>query len=193
MFRPIHKIRKPATWRCWPARRVAPRREPATTAGAPFSAEAAGRPQKRPTFAVRLFLFYRISTGRRGVSLSNSLLVLGRRGPMRGPNILGDNSRFGDFNSRLGRREFPVRAATGICCQGLDLPHRLRGQTAVSRGKSTKFPVRREKPGILPQRRHGPWRSLPTTAPICIARDRSSGCWQTTAWPPSNSVHSCTI
>ena len=66
-------------------------------------------------------------------------IVVGRHG-----------SRFGDFNFRLGRREFPVRGAAGICRQGLDLLYRLRGPTMVSRGKSTKFRFRREKPGISP-------------------------------------------
>jgi hypothetical protein len=62
-------------------------------------------------------------------------------------------SRFGNFNSRLGRREFPVRGATqvtGICRQALDLLCRLRGPTVASRGKWKKFPFRREKPGISP-------------------------------------------
>jgi hypothetical protein len=35
--------------------------------------------------------------------------------------ILRDNSRFGEFGSRLGPREFPVRIATGIRSQALDL------------------------------------------------------------------------
>jgi hypothetical protein len=46
----------------------------------------------------------------------------------------------------LGGREFPVRTTTGILWQGLDLSHRFCGQTAAIRGKSTKFPARREKP-----------------------------------------------
>jgi Luciferase-like monooxygenase len=59
-------------------------------------------------------------------------------------------SRFGDSNFRLGRREFPVRGAAGICRQGLDLLYRLRGPMVALWGKSTKFPFRREKPGISP-------------------------------------------
>jgi hypothetical protein len=77
-------------------------------------------------------------------------VAVGRSG---GPNIVGDNSRssrFGRFNSRLGRREFPVRAATGICRQGVDLPAVFLGKTAVAGAKSTKFPSEREKPGTLP-------------------------------------------
>jgi len=72
-----------------------------------------------------------------------------------GPNIVGSNSRnsrFGEFNSRLGRREFPVRAATGIRSQRFDLPCGFRGQTMFLLGKSTIFPARREKPGILSRR-----------------------------------------
>jgi hypothetical protein len=58
------------------------------------------------------------------------------------------NSRFRDFNSRLGRREFPVRSATGIGRQRIDLPCCFRGVTAVSEARSTKFPALREKPGM---------------------------------------------
>src|SRR5216683_7967169 len=61
----------------------------------------------------------------------------------------GHNSRFDVFNSRLGRREFPVRTATGICRQRIDLLYAFIDQTAVGWGKSKKFPVRREKPGFL--------------------------------------------
>ena len=45
--------------------------------------------------------------------------VAGRRG-----GSLGENSRFGEFNSRLGRREFPVRAAPGIRRQACAAPGR---------------------------------------------------------------------
>src|SRR5712692_9811927 len=63
------------------------------------------------------------------------------------PSVFADNSRFGEFNSRLGRCEFPVSAATGIRSQALDFPHRFRGQTAVIWAKSTKFPVSTGKIG----------------------------------------------
>jgi MazG family protein len=59
------------------------------------------------------------------------LWLLGCCGRMRGPNRLGDNSRLCEFNSRLGSRESPVRGATGTHWQGLDWPHRFRGQIAV--------------------------------------------------------------
>jgi len=71
-----------------------------------------------------------------------------------GLNIVGDNSRnsrFGEINSRLGRCEFPFRVATGICRQRLDLARRFHGEMAVPRGKSAKFPVQREKPGVRPR------------------------------------------
>src|SRR6516162_1087365 len=58
------------------------------------------------------------------------------------------NSRFGAFNSRLGRFKFPVRVATVIRSQGLDLAQRFCCRAAVQSGKSTKFPAQREKPGI---------------------------------------------
>jgi hypothetical protein len=64
-------------------------------------------------------------------------------------NILRVNSRFGKFNSRLGRREFPVSAATGICRQWLDFPRGFSGQRTVPARESMKFPFQREKPGIL--------------------------------------------
>jgi hypothetical protein len=56
-------------------------------------------------------------------------------------NILHDNSRFGELDSRLGPREFPVRIATGIRSQALDFAPRFCGQTAALWGKSMKFPV----------------------------------------------------
>ena len=67
--------------------------------------------------------------------------------------ILGDNSRasrFGVFNSRLRPNKFPFRVATGIGAQVDDLAHRFRGINGGFAPQSTKFPVRREKPGILP-------------------------------------------
>src|SRR5713101_5474035 len=73
-----------------------------------------------------------------------------------GPNIFADNSRFGDFNSRLGRRKFPLRAATGISWQALDLAHCFYGQMAVIWAKSTKFPVSTGKTGNLAPVRERP-------------------------------------
>jgi hypothetical protein len=63
------------------------------------------------------------------------------------PEHFAENSRFGKFNSRFGRRQFPVRAAAGIRSQRLDLPYPCYGQTAVTRGKSMKFPVSTGKTG----------------------------------------------
>jgi hypothetical protein len=53
--------------------------------------------------------------------------------------ILRFNSRFGVFNSRLGRRQFPFSPATGIGRQGLDLARCLRRQNGRYRRKSAKF------------------------------------------------------
>jgi hypothetical protein len=113
---------------------------------------ATDSPHKRPTVAVRLprqfALFLSDFDGMERGSLAGSLLVLGRHANA-GPNILGDNSRLGEFNSRLGGREFPVSTAAGICSQGCDLPHYFFSQTAVIRGKSKKFPVSTGKTGNI--------------------------------------------
>ncbi len=74
---------------------------------------------------------------------------------VRPSNLLRFNSRFGEFSSRLGRLEFPVRVATGIGSQRLDFPHRFRGQTAVAWGKSVKFPVSTGKTGNCVRRTGG--------------------------------------
>jgi hypothetical protein len=58
------------------------------------------------------------------------------------------NSRFGAFYSRLGRREFPVRVATGIFRQRVDLAHHFCGEVTADLGKIEKFPVYREKSGF---------------------------------------------
>jgi hypothetical protein len=68
-----------------------------------------------------------------------------------GPNIVGDNSRnsrFGEFNSRLGQRKFPIRSATGIGSQDNDLARSFRDRTVLFGGKSMNFPFEREKPRI---------------------------------------------
>jgi hypothetical protein len=57
-------------------------------------------------------------------------------------------SRLGGFNSRLGRQKFPIGLPTGIPPQAIDLSCDFCGKTAVVGGKSTKFPVQREKPGF---------------------------------------------
>jgi hypothetical protein len=48
-------------------------------------------------------------------------------------NILADNSRFGEFNSRLGPREFPVGIAAGILSQALDLDPLFTDERRVCR------------------------------------------------------------
>jgi hypothetical protein len=65
------------------------------------------------------------------------------------PNVFRYSSRLAGFNSRLGRRKFPIVAATGIRRQRLELLRYFRGPMAVLNGESMKFPFRREKPGIL--------------------------------------------
>src|ERR1700674_139154 len=60
--------------------------------------------------------------------------VVGRRETS---NILSDNSRFGAFISRLGRRKFPACAATGTRVQGFDLAYRRNGGYP---GKIDKIP-----------------------------------------------------
>jgi len=97
---------------------------------------------------VSLLYFYLISTGWRDGSLAGSLLVLGRRANA-GPNLIRDNSRLGEFYSRLGGREFPVRAATGIRSEGFVLPYYYSRRTAIVRAKSTKFPVSTGKTGNI--------------------------------------------
>jgi len=96
--------------------------------------------------------------------------VVGRRGD---PNLVRDNSRFGRFNSRLGRHEFPVRAATGIRWQGLDSTPFFTAQTAVLRAKTIKFPSEREKPGTLPLSAVHPWHGAGTPAAVFVAPERS--------------------
>jgi hypothetical protein len=59
--------------------------------------------------------FYRISTGRKDVSLFALLWCSGVVG-----DILGDNSRFDVFDSRLRPSEFPFSPATGIDRQAVD-------------------------------------------------------------------------
>jgi hypothetical protein len=117
----------------------------------------ADSPHKRPSFAVRprqsvgsIFYLFRM-----GEQIGFLLFIFGRLAVEGGANLLRFNSRFGEFNSRLGWLEFPVRAATGIGWQRLDLPHRFRGHRAVVRGKSAKFPVSTGKTGNVVRRAGG--------------------------------------
>jgi hypothetical protein len=57
------------------------------------------------------------------------------------------NSRFRVFHSRLSRREFPVRLATGTGQQPFDLPYGFIGCSAEIPGKSKKLPVLSGKTG----------------------------------------------
>jgi hypothetical protein len=49
--------------------------------------------------------------------------------------------RFGEFNSRLGRREFPVSSATRKCLESLIRLALFATKKAGTTGKSAKFPV----------------------------------------------------
>jgi hypothetical protein len=145
--------------------------KPATTAGAGFSAAAlAGLPQKRPSFGVRsrqldlCFIAFR-RDGAMGL-----FLVLLWCAAVTG-DILRYNSRFGGFNSRLGRWKFPFSPATGIGRQGLDLSWCFRSRDGTYREQSKKFPVPREKPGISPSPAERV-AEQPAPAPISVARAR---------------------
>jgi hypothetical protein len=79
--------------------------------------------------------------------LSLCLAFLGRSGSL--------NSRFGAFNSRLGRREFPVRSATGIRTQRYDLPNLFVSANGGYGRNSDNIPVIAGKTGNIaldPQR-----------------------------------------
>src|SRR6266849_1835215 len=80
---------------------------------------------------------------------STSVSVLSFSRAIREPENVRGSSRLGAFNSRLGLRKFPVRSAKGIRTQRYDLPNLLCRQTAVTGRKGTKFPLLREKPGML--------------------------------------------
>jgi hypothetical protein len=127
-------------------------------------------------------MFYRIFMGLKDVSLASFLLVVDRRATMRRPNVFADNSRFGEFYSRLAganSRFVLLREFADNVLIFLEIP---RGQTAVACGKSTKFPVSTGKTGnFAPTGGNRPWRSFPTTAPICVLRSRSSLCLPTAA------------
>jgi hypothetical protein len=147
---------------------------------------AADPPTKGQTFVVGFSpslgsVFYLISTGRSDVSLSSSLLVLGRRAQMRRPEnplgiipvsaslipgCAGLNSRFAllrEFTPK-GLIRLTVFAAQRRLCGNSD---EIPGAT----GKAGNWP---------PSCGNGPWRSHATTAPICVAGSRSS------RWSPTH-------
>jgi hypothetical protein len=57
------------------------------------------------------------------------------------PQVFSRYSRFRRFNSRLGRRKFPVRHATGIGSQSPDIAGCFGDQTAAWGRESAKFAV----------------------------------------------------
>jgi hypothetical protein len=97
------------------------------------------------------------------------------------PKPSPDNSRLGAFNSRLSRRGFPVRSATGIRTQRYDLPNLLCRQMAGYGTKRGKIPVVAGKTGnVVLDRRNRPQsnvrcapRHLPHSYPIS---GRGSAC-----------------
>src|SRR6266700_461195 len=93
------------------------------------------------------------------------------------------NSRFGAFNSRLGRREFPFRAATGISSQRADLANLFWGKTTGEREKWMKFPVSTGKTGNLVYGRETGRRSRIASTfgrgrPDTGIREREDGFWR---------------
>jgi hypothetical protein len=154
---------------------------------------AADPPHKRQTFALRAtpsagLYVYRISRGGEMCLFLIFFWCSRVLGDVQARRFFAINSRFGEFNSRLGRREFPVRSATGIGSQAIDLLCRFFGQAALMWGKSKKFPVRREKPGTLLPLKGRNWCSLPKTAPTSVARSRSSRLLANRAVQPSELI-----
>jgi hypothetical protein len=66
--------------------------------------------------------------------------------------LLGPNSRFGGFNSRLGGCKFPFGTLREFARNGLICLAVFQCQNGTYWAKSKKFPVLREKPGILLRR-----------------------------------------
>jgi hypothetical protein len=92
-------------------------------------------------------------------------------------------SRFSPDSPAL-LREF---AGKGLICLTVFAPkRRLPGENQ----QNSRF--LRGKPGIFP-RRHGPWRSLPTTAPSCTTGGDRPVAGKPPASPPSNSVPSYSV
>jgi hypothetical protein len=87
------------------------------------------------------------------VCLFNSVVAMAALGGRERRDILCNSrhSRFGEFNSRLGRQKFPVRSATEIRSQELDLVCRFRVRAAILSRESTKIPLQREKARIRPR------------------------------------------
>ncbi len=140
---------------------------------------AADPPHKRQTFALRAtpsagLYVYRISRGGEMCLFLIFFWCSRVLGDVQARRFFAINSRFGEFNSRLGRREFPVRSATGIGSQAIDLLCRFSGRAALAKVKSKKFPVRRETPESCPRFRDGPGAASRKTAPTSVARSRSA-------------------
>jgi hypothetical protein len=94
-------------------------------------------------------------------------------GDLQGKRFFAINSRFGEFNTRLGRREFPVRSGTGIDSQEIDLPCSFLAKRRWC-GKIEKIPGSTGKTGCLAPLKRGAWRRHPKTTQTSLARSRSS-------------------
>src|SRR6266446_1133209 len=105
-------------------------------------------------------MFYRISRGGEMCLFLTFFWRSGVLGDVQTRRFFAINSRFGEFNSRLGRHKFPVRSATGIGSQAIDLLCRFSGPTALAWVKSQKFPVSTGKTGNLASLKAWAWRGL---------------------------------
>src|SRR5690348_1429942 len=115
------------------------------------------------------FLFYGL---RRGGRMCLFLIfywcaaVAGRCG---GPSIVGGNSRFDEFNSRLGGHKFPFTPVTEFAGNGLIRLNVFATEQRLSgpnRKNSRYYGNNRE---FCHRQRNGPWHRFPTRIPICIA------------------------
>lgn len=145
---------------------------------------------KRPTFAVRLPRRWNLPfiSFRQGREMCFFLILYWCSAIMErcgGANILRGNSRFDEFNPRLGGansrfgplREFVYNILihlTIFAARG-----RLHGETR----QNSRF--RREKPRILPHRRNRPRRSLSTIAQITRSEAHTgtaAASWKAVVW-----------
>ena len=97
------------------------------------------------------------------IMLMNRLIFIGLRFLVllwRSEVLVGNSriSPLGRLNSRLGRCKFPVRAATGICWQGLDRPYFLRTNRSSAGGSGENSTGKtgnpRASPGIASAHRN---------------------------------------
>lgn len=145
----------------------------------------AGLPHKRPSLAIRLLhqseLILDDCDRMRGVAPSGYLLAFGyllggRSQDDTDAGQFRNISRFCQFYSRFGLREFPISAATGIRLQVLESPRRFCDRNVLAARKSKNFPLEREKQGssLRPTRR--PSRHADDNVDVhCWREEASSG------------------